>query len=51
MPIVGDKKYKADAEACDIALWSRKIGFYHPVTGEWMEFKQEPPDIYPWNVF
>lgn len=49
MAIVGDKKYKADAESCDIALWSHIIGFCHPVTGEKMEFVQEPPEIYPWT--
>lgn len=49
MAIVGDKKYKAEAEACNIALWSHKIGFSHPVTGEKMLFVKEPPTIYPWT--
>lgn len=48
-PLVGDKKYGL-AEECNIALWSYRIVFRHPKTGEQMEFTKDPPDIYPWTV-
>lgn len=51
MPLVGERKYAILDDECDIALWSHKIGFYHPKTGRWMEFSKEPPAIYPWSIF
>ena len=51
MPLVGERKYAVLEDACEIALWSHKIGFYHPKTGRWMEFSKEPPAIYPWSIF
>ena len=48
-PLVGDKKYGLQ-EDCDIALWSCRLSFDHPWTGERMEFIQEPPLVYPWTV-
>ena len=50
MALIGDKKYGAQAEGCDIALWSAYIGFTHPVTGKKMEFRLPPPECYPWTV-
>jgi len=50
MPLVGDRKYSESNDPCEIALWSWKIGFIHPVTGEKMVFQKKPPEIYPWNV-
>ena len=49
-PLVGDKKY-GRGEDCDIALWSCRVAFRHPKTGEFMEFQKEPPEVYPWNAF
>ena len=51
MPLVGERKYSTLEDDCEIALWSSKIGFTHPVTGQKMEFELEPPDAYPWNCF
>ena len=48
MPLLGDKRYGL-AEDCAIALWSYSLRFCHPKTGETMEFKKEPPMIYPWT--
>ncbi len=50
MPLVGDRKYSLLDDPCEIALWSYRLAFYHPVTGKAMEFAVEPPDIYPWDV-
>lgn len=50
MPLVGERKYSTLNDPCEIALWSHKIGFYHPKTGEWISFCQEPPEAYPWTM-
>lgn len=51
LPLVGDRKYSTNDDGCEIALWSHRIGFCHPKTGEKMEFVHRPPDVFPWNVF
>ena len=50
LPLVGERKYAVLEDACEIALWSHRIAFTHPVSGEKMEFTKEPPEIYPWTV-
>ena len=51
MPLVGERKYAVWNDPCELALWSAKIGFYHPETGEWAEFSKEPPAVFPWTEF
>ena len=48
-PLVGERKYAVLEDPCEIALWSHKIGFRHPGTGEWVEFSAEPLPSYPWT--
>ena len=48
-PLVGDRKYSLYEDPCEIALFSSMIGFSHPKTGKNMEFRQEPPAVYPWT--
>ena len=50
MPLVGERKYDTREDPCEIALWSYRIGFSHPKTGDWMTFSKEPPEIYPWTA-
>ena len=50
MPLVGERKYDTREDPCEIALWSHRVGFTHPVTGEKMVFSQMPPAVYPWTV-
>ena len=50
LPLVGDRKYGLPEDDCEIALWSYRLAFRHPYTGEPMEFVHEPPQIYPWTV-
>lgn len=50
MPLVGERKYCTLEDPCEIALWSHKIGFTHPGTGQRVEFSQEPPENYPWTA-
>ena len=49
MPLVGERKYSTMEDPCEIALWSHKIGFTHPKTGERVSFCKEPPETYPWT--
>lgn len=50
MPLVGDRKYSLLEDDCEIALWSYRLAFSHPGTGEPMEFVLQPPEVYPWTV-
>ena len=49
MPLVGERKYSEVNDPCEIALWSYRIAFTHPTTGQLMEFIHNPPEIYPWT--
>ena len=50
LPLVGDRKYSLLEDNCEIALWSCRLAFTHPTTGEKLEFYKEPPTVYPWTV-
>ena len=50
MPLVGERKYALLDDPCEIALWSHRLAFTHPSTGEKMEFAKEPPESYPWTA-
>lgn len=49
MPLVGERKYAEPKDDCPIALWSCRLAFAHPRTGEQMDFWLDPPNIYPWS--
>ena len=49
MPLVGERKYSELDDPCEIALWSYRLEFAHPRTGERMEFIHQPPEAYPWT--
>lgn len=51
MPLMGERKYSMLKDDCEIALWSCRLAFHHPNTGEKMEFRLDPPAVYPWNCF
>ena len=48
-PLVGERKYSQLNDPCEIALWSCRLAFRHPRTGEMMEFQKEPGAEYPWT--
>ena len=50
-PLVGERKYAEIDDPCEIALWSYRLCFTHPATGEKVEFTHQPPETYPWTVF
>lgn len=49
LPLVGERKYAVLNDPCEIALWSYRIKFRHPVTGKMLSFSKEPPMSYPWT--
>jgi len=51
LPLVGDRKYSTREDDCEIALWSSRLSFRHPKTGEELTFTAPPPDEFPWNQF
>jgi len=51
MPLVGDGKYGSKDNECEMALWSYKLAFKHPMKQKNVEFTQAPPNCYPWNLF
>lgn len=48
-PLVGERKYAAGEDPCQLALWSYRLAFQHPGTGETVEFCREPPSGFPWD--
>lgn len=50
-PLVGDRKYSLLEDGCPIALWSARLTFRHPKTGEPMDFRRRPPCTDPWSDF
>ena len=51
LPLVGDRKYSLNEDGCEIALWSYRLAFNHPKSGEALDFCAPPPNEYPWNRF
>lgn len=51
LALVGERKYSELEDPCEIALWSNRISFFHPRTGERIDFSKKPPAVYPWKLF
>ena len=52
MPLVGDGKYGSRIKAPSVALWSYRLAFRHPVTGEMMDFARFPEKFeFPFSLF
>ncbi len=50
-PLYGERKYSTLPDDCALALWSYRLAFTHPVTGERMQFEKLPPSCPPWSAF
>lgn len=50
-PLAGDRKYGVEDGFDNIALWSHRIAFTHPETGEAVEFSALPPHEGAWEMF
>lgn len=42
MPLLGDRKYGAGDDIKFIHLWSYRLSFFHPISGENLTFEYEP---------
>ena len=51
MPLLGDGKYGSRDNRCETALWSCRLSFKHPITGEEICCASLPPKEYPWDGF
>lgn len=51
LPLVGERKYCQPRDDCTLALFSHRLSFIHPGSGEAMSFVKEPPESYPWNLW
>ncbi|MBQ4612517.1 MAG: RluA family pseudouridine synthase [Clostridia bacterium] len=51
VPLLGDSRY-GGSRNCPLALWSHRLTFPHPVSGEQVD-NRSIPDInaFPWNLF
>jgi 23S rRNA pseudouridine1911/1915/1917 synthase len=50
-PIFNDAKYSGRKARGDIALWSYKLSFLHPTTGDELKFIVNPPESGVWQNF
>lgn len=50
-PLAGDTRYGSPRRDCEIALFSRSLGFAHPAAGEALSFAAAPPESWPWSLF
>lgn len=50
-PLLGDGKYGSRCNKCTTALWSYRLGFPHPKSGELRTHSVLPPNQFPWNLF
>ena len=50
-PLLGDGKYGSKCNRCTTALWSHRLTFPHPKTGEMKTYISEPPEQFPWDLF
>lgn len=50
-PLLGERKYSLLEDDCGLALWSFRLSFKHPYSGEPLVFCQAAPAEYPWFDF
>ena len=50
-PLVGDRKYSTHEDPCGIALWSHRLAFSDPGTGERVDCSLPPPYETQWDLF
>ncbi len=50
LPLSGDRKYGGQSDG-PLGLWSYRIAFFHPQTGERLTFTHDPPQAKPWLAF
>lgn len=51
LPLLGDIRYGSKDKNCDVSLWSWRLSFVHPVTGQTVDCRRLPDTAYPWELF
>lgn len=51
LPLVGERKYALLDDPCQLALFSHRLRFRHPVTGEALCFTGKPGEEWPWSLY
>lgn len=51
LPLVGERKYAAQDDPCQLALFSHRLHFRHPATGEELCFTGKPGPDWPWSLY
>lgn len=51
MPLLGDGKYGSKDNGCEIALWSYRLAFNHPMKKSLVDVSKMPPQVYPFDLF
>lgn len=52
LPLYGDQKYNKYSKVGEqLALFAKRISFYHPITNELLNFEINLPSRYPFNLF
>ena len=51
-PLYGDQKYNKNSHVGEqLALFAKKLEFYHPISNDLLCFELDIPDRYPFNLF
>ena len=51
-PLFGDQKYNKNSKVGEqLALFAKKLEFYHPITNELLTFEIDLPNRYPFSIF
>ncbi len=50
-PLLGDGKYGSSDNSCTVSLWSHRLVFKHPFSGEQIDFSSVPDSKYAWSLF
>ena len=51
-PLYGDQKYNKNSKVGEqLALFAKRLEFYHPITNELLTFELELPNVVPYNIF
>ena len=51
-PLFGDQKYNKNSKVGEqLALYAKKLEFYHPITNELLTFEIDLPNRYPFSIF
>lgn len=51
LPLVGERKYAVQDDPCQLALFSCRLSFQHPVTGEALCICGKPGENWPWSLY